>query len=412
MTNGAGDAAERGRALLDVGRPKDAESQFRRALAAEPDDADHHAYLAQALLQQGRHLEARDAARSGLAAEPDHVGALVLLSAAMAGLGEFDAALIAVRRGLQIAPEWSELHRQEGALLLAQDRPMQALPCLERARALAPEDAHIAALQAAALFNARQFADAEQAVAEALGLDPDNAEAHRLRGLLSLRRGGGRAAVDAHRQALRLDPTEAEYREGMSLAMKSRNPLYGLLLRFGDWQRGLPDGARWAVFLAPFIATKLLQPFDGQVWARVLLVLVFGLVLLTWTLEPVMNTVLLCSRYGRNLLPSGTRRATYAFVAYVTTALGAALVGVVGHSSRALVVAMGLALWSVSAGQVHLVRDRLRTAALWLQGVGAVLAASTLAAAASGVPAAAQLSGALVGTGLLMLWFTSVAIGV
>lgn len=411
MAHGAVDAADRGRALLDLGRAGEAETQFRLALASEPDDADHHVFLAQSLIQQGRHGEGRDAARNALAVEPDHVGGLVMLSAALAGLGEFDAALIAVRRGLQIAPSWAELHRQEGALLLAQDRPVEALPSLQRARSLAPEDPHIAALAAAALFNARRFTDAEEAVAQALRLDPDHAEAHRIRGLLSLRRGGGRAAVDAHRQALRLDPTEAEYREGLSVAMKSRNPLYGLLLRFGDWQQGLPDATRWLVFLAPFLASRVLRPFEDQWWARALLVLVFVLVMLTWTLEPVMNTVLLCSRYGRNLLPRGTRLATWAFLAYVTTALGATVVGLATHSGRAMVLAMGLALWSVSAGQTHLVRARFRTAARWLHGAGALLAVAATTAAAAGLPGAAPLSGALVGTGLLMLFFTSVAVG-
>ncbi len=35
------------------------------------------------------------------------------------------------------------------------------------------------------------------------------------------------------------------------MAMKSRNPVYGLLLRFATWQEGLPAGAKWLVILAP-----------------------------------------------------------------------------------------------------------------------------------------------------------------
>jgi Flp pilus assembly protein TadD len=267
MTDGAG-AAERGNALLDLGRAIEAEKYFREALAAEPANADLLVSLARSLQQQERYDEARDAARQGLAASPEHLGGLLVLSAAMAGLEDFPAALQAVQRGLQIAPGLAQLHAQEGALLIAQGNSANAFGPLELARTLDPEDSGTVALISAALYNTRRFEEAERTAADALRLDPDNSEAHRILGLLSLRRGGGRSAVDAHRTALRLDPTDPDYREGLATAMKSRNPLYGLLLRLGNWQEGLPSGARWLVLLAPFLASRVLRPFDDHVWRR------------------------------------------------------------------------------------------------------------------------------------------------
>lgn len=409
MTDDSEMTAERGRALLDLGRAKDAESHFRAALATEPGSADLHVYLAHALHQQKRYAEAKDAAQAGLAANPEHLGGMLILSASLAGLKDLAGAMRPIQRALQIAPAVPDLHRQEGAILIAQDRSDAAVESLARARTLDPEDSDVAALQAAAFFNVRRFAEAEQAVSDALRLDPNNAEAHRIRGLLRLRQGGGRGAVDAHQQALRLDPTEPEYREGLSVAMKARNPLYGLLLRFSDWQRGLPGGARWAVFLGPYLATRVLRPFDDQVWARVVLVLVFGLVLLTWTLEPVMNTVLLCSSFARSLLPRDAKLATYAFIAYLLGALACVGVNLATHSERALVLALGMGLWSVSAGQTHLVGARRRKLAVGLQGGGALLTISAVAAAVAGAEAAGPLSGVLTLTGVAMLWFTSLA---
>ena len=409
MTDDSEMTAERGRALLDLGRAKDAESHFRAALATDPGSADLHVYLAHALHQQGRFTEAKDAAQAALAANPEHLGAMIVLSASLAGLKDLAGAMRPIQRALQLAPAVPDLHRQEGAILIAQDRSDAAVVSLARARTLDPEDSDIAALQAAAFFNVRRFAEAEQAVAEALTLDPNNAEAHRIRGLLRLRRGGGRGAVDAHQQALRLDPTEPEYREGLSVAMKTRNPLYGWLLAFSDWQRGLPGGARWAVFLAPFLATRVLRPFDDELWARIAIVVVFALVLLSWTLEPVMNTVLLCSRFARSLLPRDAKVATYAFLAYLLGALACVGVNLSNHSERALVLALGMALWSVSAGQTHLVDLRRRKLALGLQAAGAALTVAAVATAAAGAGAAAPLSGTLVMTGVAMLWFTSLA---
>jgi tetratricopeptide (TPR) repeat protein len=409
MSDGAG-AAERGDALLDLGRAIEAEKFFREALAADPANADLLVSLARSLHLQERYGEARDAARQGLAASPDHLGGLLVLSAALAGLEDFPAALAAVRRGVQMAPGLAQLHAQEGALLIAQGDSASAFGPLELARTLDPEDSGTVALISAALFNTRQFAEAERAATDALRLDPDNSEAHRILGLLSLRRGGGRTAVDAHRTALRLDPTDPEYREGLATAMKSRNPLYGLLLRFGDWQEGLPPGAKWLVLLAPFFASRVLRPFDDQVWAQILLVLVFGVVLLSWALEPVMNSVLLCSSYARNLLPRETKLATYGFLAYTVLAVASVAVGIATSTDDALLLALGLAVWSVSAGSTHLVAPSRRKIAIGLQGAGALLAVwagsfVALGSSSQGV----HPGGLLVVSGVAMIWFTALA---
>ena len=132
-----------------------------------------------------------------------------------------------------------------------------------------------------------------------------------------------------------------------------------------------------------------------------------ALVLLTWALEPVMNTVLLCSSYARNLLTPATKRATYAFLAYTVVALASVTVGIVVGSGPALVLALGLALWAVSAGQVHLAEPSRRRLALGLHGAGALLAVLASAAVALDASPAAALSAALVATGVAMIWFTA-----
>lgn len=395
--------------MLQLGRSKEAEGFFREAVAEEPDEADHHVGLAHALHGQGRFAEARDAAREALRTEPDHVGALSLLASAHGGLKEYAAAMGAVRRGLELAPQLAFLHRQEGAVLLAMDRPQEAAASLERARSLDPEDSEVAALQAAAAYNGRDFDEAARLVGEALALDPDNAEAHRIRGLLSLRKGGGSDAVGAHRQAMRLDPTDPDYREGMALAIKSRNPLYGLMLRYSDWVSGLPGGTRWLVFFAPYIATRVLRPFEEQLWARVLLVLVFAVVLVTWTIEPLMNATLLLRRYTRNLLPRATLLATYGFLAFVGVAAACAITGIVTHSGRWYVVAIGLGLWSISAGQSHTVREARRRLTVLLQAAGGLLGAAAVVTTALGLGAGTPLSVGLIVTGIAMLWYTNFA---
>jgi tetratricopeptide (TPR) repeat protein len=405
MDETAGVAVQRGQTLLDLGRPREAEEQFRTALAAAPGEPTLHALLAHALLRQQRYEEAHDASRTAVGAAPEHVMAYSTLAASLVGLKRLSEAEDAVRHALALAPEAAVLHVQQAHVLLAQDRPADALESIGRARALDPEDSDAAAVQAAALFEAHRYGESEAAVDEALRLDPENVDAHRIRGLLALRRGGGESAVQAHRTALRLSPTDSDAREGLSVALKSRNPLYGLMLRYSMWLRTLPTGLRLLVLFLPFILTRLLRPFDGETWASVLLVVVVAAVVVSWSLEPLMNCVLLLSR-ERHLLSRSARLSTYAFLGFAAAALAALTVGLNSGPARLLTLALGLCLWAMATGSAHTIRADRRKILTIGAGVAAVVAVIAFAGAVGGVGGLTVAVTAVFLSGIAATWFT------
>ncbi|MFD7655392.1 tetratricopeptide repeat protein [Actinosynnema sp. NPDC059797] len=387
MDENSGVAVRRGQALLDVGRHQEAEAQFRAALAADPGDPVTRTLLAQSLLRQERFTEARDESRTALADDPEHVMAHSTLAAALAGSAQLRESLEVLRQAMRLAPGFAGLHLQEAYVLMAQERHAEALESARRARALDPEDADAATAQAAALYDLHRLDEADAAVAEALRLDPQNADAHRVKGLLALRRGGGEPAVSAHRTALRLDPTDPHAREGLSVALKSRNPLYGALLRFNSWLGSVPTGARVAVLLVPFLLTRFLRPFDDQVWAKVLIIVVVGLVVLSWTLEPLMNCVLLLSR-DRHLVSRAARRATFMFLGFAAAAIAVAVLATVEDQPRLLPLALGLVLWAMTSGSTHNVREGRRKVLLVGTAVAASLGVLAVTATLTGAPGA------------------------
>lgn len=401
-------ARQRGLSLLDLGRAREAEEQFRTALAAEPDDAMLLTLLAEAQLRQERYEQARESSRAALAAAPEHIWAHSILAAALSGLKKHAEALESVRRGIALAPEIAGLHLQEGYVLLALERPADAMGSVSTARELDPEDADGAVLLARVLYELDRYDDAGAAIDEALRLDPENTDAHRMQGALALRRGGGKPAVAAHRTALRLDPTNAHTREGLAVALKSRNPLYGLLLRYSTWLDSVPKGVRVGVLLLPFILTRLLRPYEGQTWATVLLIVVVAFVLLTWTLEPLMNCVLLLSK-DRHLLARPARLATYGFLAFAGGAVACVVYGLANGPAQLLPLAFGLGVWAMVVGSAHTVR------ADWHKGLVAAGAAAGALAAFATVATIAGLSGAatavlvLLLSGIAALWVTAFA---
>jgi tetratricopeptide (TPR) repeat protein len=408
MNEVAGTALQRGQVLLDLGRAREAETQFRTALAAEPNDATLHALLAQALLRQERYDQAEETSRSALAADPEHVLALSTLAASLAGQERYPEARDVVQRGLALAPEIAGLHFQEASLLLALKRPGDALDSVERGRRLDPESSAGAAAQAGVLFQLRRYNEADAAVDEALRLDPENPDAHRIQGMLALRRGGGSSAVRAHRAALRLDPTDDSSREGLSVALKSRNPLYGLLLRYGMWLDGLPNGLRVLMLLLPFLLTRLLRPFDGQTWATVLLIVVVAFVVLSWTIEPLMNCVLLLGR-ERHLVNRVTRQATYGFLAFAVAAVACAVYAAAGGPSRLLTVAFGLALWAMVTGTVQHRAPGQRKLMVGVLAAAAIAGAVAVVATLADTSAASAAAAIVLLGGIVATWFVAFA---
>jgi tetratricopeptide (TPR) repeat protein len=401
-------ALQRGAALLDLGRAKEAEEHLRTALAADPGDAVVITLLAHAIVRQQRFDEAVDTSRSALAADPEYVPAFSVLAAALAGLERRSEALGAVRRGLALAPEVSALHVQEAGVLLGMERETEALASVDRALGLDAENAEAHAVRAAALVRLRRFDEADDAVDEALRVDPENAEAHRLRGVVALHRGGGRQAVEAHRAALRIDPADTHSRTGLSIALKTRNPLYGWLLRFSLWLETLPKAARVAVLVAPIVLSRVLRPFADQTWALVLIIAVAALVLLSWTLEPVMNLVLLLGK-DRRLLTREARYTTVGFLVFFAAAIACLVVGRVNGPTQLIAVAFGLGLCAIAVGSARARQP----------GRGKAVAFGTLAAAAMGAmaivavlvaaPAATAAVVLLFVVGIVGLWVTALS---
>jgi tetratricopeptide (TPR) repeat protein len=401
-------ATQRGMALLDIGRAREAEQHLRTALAEEPGNPVVLTLLADAQLRQQRYDLAEETTRSALAADPEYVPAYSILTAALVGLERFPDALATVRRGLALAPEFSVLHLQEAGVLIGQKRPTDALASIERACRLDPENSSASALRAGVLCDLRRYDEADAAVDEALRLDPESAEAHRVRGVIALHRGGGRSAVRAHRDALRLDPTDTHSREGLSMALKTRNPLYAWLLRFSLWLDRLPRVARIGVLLAPFVLTRVLRPVEDQLWAKILIIVVTALVLLSWTLEPLMNCVLLLGR-DRRLLTVEAKRATYGFLAFLAGGVVCAVVSQNTGPAQLLPIAFGLGLWAMATGSTHLISAGHRRI-VWFGAAAAVLlGAMAVVALLVGAPGATFAVALVLISGIAAVWFTGFA---
>jgi len=93
-----------GFALIQLGRPREAEAALRRALIVKPDDVDTFNNLGCALNEQGRFGEAEPYLRRAIAFDEHNVAARTNLGAALVGLGRLDEAIWELLRAVEEAP--------------------------------------------------------------------------------------------------------------------------------------------------------------------------------------------------------------------------------------------------------------------------------------------------------------------
>jgi Flp pilus assembly protein TadD len=409
MSEAAASALAQAEALLDLGRAVDAEPLLRSALADEPGDAEILGLLARSLIEQGRPKEAVADARQAVAADPTSSTDYYYLGVALSGAGDHDAAREAIEGAVQLEPLWSPYHEALGAILLTLDRPAEALDAAERARSLDPGNARAATLHAAALAELGRVGEAEDAIADALRLDPESDGAHHTAGFIHLRRGGSKEAVARYREALRLDPTDEHTRDGLAIAIKARNPLYGQLVRFSLWESRLPRGAQWAVMLAPLVLLRVISATGDSPVSIALLAAVVALLALTWTLEPVMNLTLLATRSGRILLDRPTRTSTLVFVGFAVTAIAFAALGLL-TSEDFLVLTIGLAVCTLSVGSSHALEGaRRRVFHVGTATVGAAAALGAVSVALGWDPGLVVAGLVLLVGGVVGLWYVRLA---
>ena len=176
----SGLAAERGFALLDLGRADQAKDCFVSALAAGPNDPRLLAGLAQALADLGDAKGAIDAADAAVAAEPDWHFVHEVRAVVQANLGSTKEASASAERLVSLASEYPHGH-----VLIAEIALMRA-----RTR--------------------RRIQQAKAAADRALALDATSVAAHRVRAKVALAEGESEAAEELCRAALRISPEDHE----------------------------------------------------------------------------------------------------------------------------------------------------------------------------------------------------------
>lgn len=290
--------------LMQRARYQDAEAVLRRALAENPTDAEAHTLLAFTLLYQGRATDALLEAQAAVRFAPDspaghYAGAIILTE-----MGKYDEALSAIRFAIRLVPEMPRYHAVMGNIYLRRREWQKALEAAETGLRFDSENIQCNNIRAMALVKLGRQDEAGQSLESILALDPENATTHANQGWALLHGGQHKPALEHFREALRLNPQLNWAREGVVEALKARNPIYWVMLRYFLWMSRLGGGARWGLILGVYFANRvvsgLAQQYPGLIPIFVLFNILYTVfVFLTWTARPLFNLLLRFNRMGR-----------------------------------------------------------------------------------------------------------------
>lgn len=321
--------------LISQGRHALAEPELGRYLGEHPDHAFAHALLSLCLLQREAWAEATAAAREAVGLEPDSGFVHYVHAQVLRARDRSTEALEAIREAIRIDSADADFFWVLGAIHSDERRWKEALTAAEQGLQVDAEHVDCNNLRAHALVQLGRREEAGATLEAALSRDPENAVTHANVGWTRLHEARPKEALESFREALRLDPTHEPARAGVVEALKARNPLYGLLLRYFLWMARLPPRTQWALVLGGYIGFRMLAGAEEanpklEPFTFPLRVAYFAFVVLSWTAQPLFNLLLRLNRYGRLALSEEQVRASNGVGLVVGLALAALVACVVG----------------------------------------------------------------------------------
>jgi tetratricopeptide (TPR) repeat protein len=335
--------------LLETEQRNEAHRMAVLARVLDPDNAFVHYVYGTVALRRGEIRECIDAARIAQALDPADEEFILLEARARGQLGEWKQVALLADQVLARIPD----HEAAGTIRVVALHAQSTGPSQEK------------------MWN--EFA-------ERFPLNPWGRTG---RAWSLLERGKVRDAQGEFEQALALDPSSEWARGGLAIALKGRNPVYALLLRYFMWMEQLPQRTRTLLILGGFFGYRGLRSVsrsNPEIAPLItpVLILYAVFVLLTWLADPLLNLLLIARKDGRRLLTADQQAGAVAVGGCLAAAVILGVAAWVTGLEDALLSAVGLGLVSIAVAAVFRAEPgssrrrwmRLVTLALVLMALG------------------------------------------
>ena len=301
--------------LIGHGNFPEAEKYARQALSEDPQDGAAHAVLAEALAYQKKTREALKEVQQAIQLSPEDPHAHYVHSVILYQLRRWEDSKRAIHESIRLAPWNADYYGILSAYYFEEHDWNKALEVAGQGRSINPENEQCANMMAAALIKLNRKQEVEQVLGDTLERNPENDEAHANQGWARLYTGQYQSAMIHFREALRINPDNRSARNGILEALRARNPLYRIALRYFLWMSRMNTQARWVVVIGGLIFARVVRAIGLAVpslepFAIVLTFAYILFVIFTWIARPMTDLLLRLDQNGRLLLTKSQIQST------------------------------------------------------------------------------------------------------
>ncbi len=369
-------AVDRAELLISQNRYGMAKDLLHQALASDPDHARGHAWLAWCLAQDRDQLkEATREAELAVFLAPDVSFTHSILAEVWENRNQLDKAHAAIDEAIAIHPDHSTYHGMKARLYAQGKKWKESLESAETGLSFDPEDESCGALRSHALERLGKVDDAGLQADELIRQNPDSSWAHSSRGWTLLQQGDYKAAQTSFAEALRLEPSNEFARNGMIQTLNSSNFLYRWFYLLMSKVSRMDSGTQWVLIIGLWLGMRFLGSLADKhpsfaPWILPIMGMYLLLVIMSWIMQPLFNTLLRFHPYGKHLLSAKEKWASNLIALTIgTSILLGAILGILGQTWLLFVLPVLLGMYLTIPIVIP-----FNCEATWARGVAIVVA--------------------------------------
>lgn len=293
--------------LLQQRRYEEAEQMLRNLLATDTTNVVYLSLLGETYYMQDKFEEARAIAHQAIGLAPDNPELFYLKARIATEEKAYDEAEGCLDQAIELHPFDADYFAYYGQIKLLRKKFADALHFADEALAIDAENLLALNTRSTALLKLNRKEESFETIEGALREDPNNAYTHANYGWGLLEKGDPKKALVHFEEALKADPGSQYAQSGMLEAIKARNWVYRLFLKYAFFMNKLTAQYQWGVIIGLYIAFRGLNVLAEKVESFrpflipfIILLSVFAFS--TWVITPISNLFLRFNRYGRFLL--------------------------------------------------------------------------------------------------------------
>lgn len=293
--------------LLHQNNYSEAGKILTELLSEDPNNPYILSYLAEVSLQQGKVEDANRFIDTAIGIAPEESQLFYIKARISIDESKLKEAEDFILQALHLDPNDAQYYALLGHIKMIRKQYQEALELANKALEIDAENIFALNTRSTALNKLNRKEESFETVEGALREDPNNAYTHANYGWGLLEQGNHKKALEHFKESLSNDPTFEYAQAGILEALKAKNPIYRLYLKYAFFIGNLSEKYQWGVILGFYFGMKglnalakyneALQPFLTPL-ILVLAIIAFS----TWIITPLGNLFLRFNKYGRMLL--------------------------------------------------------------------------------------------------------------